>query len=449
MKEGTRKAAFAGSWYPDNPAELSKQIKSFLDKVEYLNLNVKAIVVPHAGYMFSGQTAAYAFKQINKSTRKVIILGTAHRYSLNGSCVIDYDYYDSPLGKVRLSKDVKEFLSERNVFSIPEADTEEHSIEIEIPFLQTVLGDFEILPVIVGKTEHKQFSELLEKYLTNDSVIVASVDLSHFNKYNDAVKIDAHSIECILNFNSGGIRKAQIDSPYAIAALLDLAKRKDWEVKLLDYKNSGDIVSDRSSVVGYSAIVFYEVEKAEEIKEAEYFTAAEQVSMVNIAKNSAEMFVKTGKRYSETEYHSKFKESLACFVTVKTGDELRGCIGTIEPVDSLYNSLIDNAISAVSRDPRFSPVGEKELSKLNYEVSVLSPPELFDPQSLDELFEGIKGKGLIIKKDYRSAVYLPQVWEHFSDEKGFLRSLCQKAGMFVDEWKNYKDMKYYVFSLIN
>ncbi|MEI7484274.1 MAG: AmmeMemoRadiSam system protein B [Ignavibacteriota bacterium] len=449
MKEGIRKAAFAGSWYPDNPEELSEQINTYLNKVKYENLNVKAVIVPHAGYMFSGQTAAYAFKQINKSTRKVIVLGTAHRYSLVGSCVIDYDYYDSPLGKVKLSKDVKEFLNERNVFSIPEADTEEHSIEIEIPFLQTVLSDFEILPVIVGKTDHKQFSELLEKYFTNDSVIVASVDLSHFNKYNDAVKIDEHSIECILNFNSGGIRKAQIDSPYAIAALLDLAKRKDWEVKLLDYKNSGDIVSDRSSVVGYSAIVFYEVEKAEEIKEAEYFTAAEQVSMVNIAKNSAEMFVKTGKRYSETEYHSKFKESLACFVTVKTGDELRGCIGTIEPVDSLYNSLIDNAISAVSRDPRFSPVGEKELSKLNYEVSVLSPPELFEPQSLDELFEGIKGKGLIIKKDYRSAVYLPQVWEHFSDEKDFLRSLCQKAGIFIDEWKNYKGMKYYVFSLIN
>jgi len=449
MEEDIRKAAFAGSWYPDNPEELSEQVNTYLNKVKYENLNAKAVIVPHAGYMFSGQTAAYAFKQINKSTRKVIILGTAHRYSLNGSCVIDYDYYDSPLGKVKLSKDVKEFLNERNVFSIPEADTEEHSIEIEIPFLQTVLKDFEILPVIVGKTDHKQFSELLEKYLSNDSVIVASVDLSHFNKYNDAVKIDKHSIECVLNFNSGGIRKAQIDSPYAIAALLDLAKRKNWKVKLLDYKNSGDIISDRSSVVGYSAIVFYEVEKSDEIKEAEYFTEEEQGSMISIAKNAAEMFAKNGKRYSESNYPSKFKERLACFVTVKVGDELRGCIGTIEPVDTLYNSLIDNAISAVSKDPRFSPVREKELSKLSYEVSVLSPPELFEPQSLDELFIGIKGKGLIIKKDYRSAVYLPQVWEHFSEEKDFLRSLCQKAGMFVDEWKNYKDMKYYVFNLIN
>lgn len=443
MKESTRKAAFAGSWYPDNHAELSKQINSFLDKVEYQNLNVKAVVVPHAGYMFSGQTAAHSFKQINKSTRKVIILGTAHRYPLKGACAIDYGFYNSPLGKVKVSEDVKRFIEEPNVFSIPEADTEEHSIEIEIPFLQKVLTDFEILPVIVGKVDPKEFSKLLEKYYTEESVIVVSVDLSHFHKYDDALKYDRYSINNVLELNPDGIRKAEIDSPYAVAALIELAKRKKWKTKLLDYKNSGDIVSDRSSVVGYSAIVFYED------KVTEYFTDDEQESMINIAKNAAEMFVKTGKRYFETSYPSKFKESLACFVTVKIGDELRGCIGTIESVDTLYNSLINNAISAVSKDPRFSPVREKELSKLSYEVSVLSPPELFEPHSLDELFSGIKDRGLIIKKDYRSAVYLPQVWEHFSDEKEFLRSLCRKAGMFIDEWKNYKDMKYYVFNLIN
>lgn len=443
MKDNIRKAAFAGSWYSDNPNKLSEEITSYLNKVKFENLNVKAIVVPHAGYMFSGQTAAHAFRQINKSTRKIIILGTAHRYPLKGACAIDYSYYDSPLGKVKVSEDIKHFLTEQNVFSIPEADNEEHSIEIEIPFLQKVLDDFEILPVIVGKTDHKQFSELLERYSPKDSVVVASVDLSHFNKYNDAVKIDNQSINCILNLDSEGIRKAEIDSPYAVAALIELAKRRKWKTKLLDYKNSGDIISDRSSVVGYSAIVFYEDNPAE------YFSDDEQTSMIKIAKNAAEMFVKTGKRYSESNFNSKFNEKLACFVTVKTGDELRGCIGTIEPVDTLYNSLIDNAISAVSRDPRFSPVREKELSKLNYEVSVLSLPELFEPHSLDELFAGIKGKGLIIKKDFRSAVYLPQVWEHFSGEKDFLRSLCQKAGMFIDEWKNYKGMKYYVFNLIN
>ncbi len=443
MKKSIRNAAFAGTWYSNEPKELTVQITSFLSKVEYQNLNVKAVIVPHAGYMFSGQTAAYAFKQINKATRKVIILGTAHRYPLKGACVINYEYYNSPLGKVKVSEDITQLLNEQNIFSIPEADTEEHSIEIEIPFLQKILSDFEILPIIVGKVDHVQFSELLEKYSTGSSVIVASVDLSHFHKYTDAVKLDNYSINCILDLNSEGIRTAEIDSPYAVAALIELAKRKNWKSKQLDYKNSGDIISDKNSVVGYSAIVFYEDNKED------YFSYEEQESMLKIAKNTAELFIKTGKKYSETNYPSKFKEKLACFVTVKTGEELRGCIGTIEPIDTLYNSIVENAISATSRDPRFSPVREKELSGLNYEVSVLSPPKLFEPHSLEELFKGIKGNGLIIKKDYRSAVYLPQVWEHFSDEKGFLKSLCKKAGMFVDEWKNYKDMKYYVFNLIN
>lgn len=243
--------------------------------------------------------------------------------------------------------------------------------------------------------------------------------------------------------NSDSIRKAEIDSPYAVAALLELAKRKNWKTKLLDYKNSGDIISERSSVVGYSAIVFYEE------NQKTYLTSEEQESMIKIAKNTVELFIKTGKKYSVENYQAKFKEKLACFVTIYTGDELRGCIGTIEPVDTLYNSIVDNAISAATRDYRFSPVMENELSKLNYEISVLSPPVLFEPESAEELFKGIKGKGLIIKKDFRSAVYLPQVWEHFSEEKDFLKSLCQKAGLFADEWKNFKNMKFYVFNLIN
>lgn len=439
----TRVAKFAGSWYSANPEELSNQIEEYLEKAEYQNLNVKAIIVPHAGYMFSGQTAAHSFKQLNKETKKVIILGTAHRYPLKGACVVDYDFYDSPLGKVKVSEDVTNLLNENNVFNIPEADTDEHSIEIEIPFLQKVLTDFEILPIIVGQVDYKQFSSVLEKYFTKDSVIVASVDLSHFHKYSDAVKIDTHTINCILNSDVHGLKKTDIDSPYAVAALIELARRMKWKTKLLDYKNSGDIISDRSSVVGYSAIVFYDENKEE------YFSKEEKDLMVDIAKNTVRMYVTSGKVYSVENPLNKFNERLACFVTIKTGEELRGCIGTIEPVDTLFNSIIENAISAATRDPRFSPVTENELDSLNYEVSVLSPPKLFEPKSSDELLKEIKGKGLIIKKNFRSAVYLPQVWEHFREEKDFLTSLCRKAGLHKDEWKEYKSMKFYLFKLIN
>ena len=238
------------------------------------------------------------------------------------------------------------------------------------------------------------------------------------------------------------IKKAEIDSPYAIEALIELARRNNWKAKLLDYKNSGDIISDRESVVGYSAIVFYEDEQEQ------YFTDTEKEAMINIARNTTEIYVKTGKIY-KGEYHSKkLDRKLACFVTIKDGDELRGCIGTIEPVNTLHNSIIENAISAATRDPRFKPIEEDELKNLNYEVSVLSVPELLEAKSIDALLKNIKGKGVIISKDMRRAVYLPQVWENFKAEDAFLSSLCQKAGFVAEEWKNYKSMKFYVFKLL-
>jgi hypothetical protein len=444
MNEEIRRPAVAGSWYPDDKAVLSDEIDRYLSNAGRENLNVKAVIVPHAGYMFSGQTAANSFKQIDPKTKKVIILGTAHRYPLKGACVIAYDYYGSPLGKVKLSGDVKNLLKEKNVVSIPAADREEHSIEIEIPFLQRVLKDFEIIPIIVGSINPGDFSRLLEKYSDGKTVIVCSVDLSHFHNYNRAKELDNYSVSSILELKSENMHSAEIDSPYAVMALIELAKRKNWKTKLLDYKNSGDIIKDRSSVVGYASIVFYEEEK----RDAD-FTKTETTLMEDIAKNTVELFVKEGRKYKPNDYPASFDERLACFVTLYCNGNLKGCIGTIDPVGTLCESIVDNAISAASRDYRFSPVKEKELSGMSYEVSVLSKPEPFEPASADDLLNSIKDKGVIIKKDFSSAVYLPQVWEHFSSAADFLSSLCLKAGLSANEWKNYKHLKIQLFKLLN
>jgi MEMO1 family protein len=432
-----RKAYCAGSWYSDDPSELADELDEYLSRVKKENLNVKAIIVPHAGYMYSGQTAAYSFRQLNDKTEKVIILGTAHRYPLKGASVSDYDYYNSPLGKVKVSDSVKNILKENCIVNVEEADYEEHSIEIEIPFLQRVLGKFEIIPIIVGKVDSKEFSKVLEKYTDEKIVIVASVDLSHFHSYDEAKKLDNYSIECILNLNAEGIKNAEIDSPYAIMALLKLAKRKNWKAKLLDYKNSGDIIRDKSRVVGYSAIVFYD-------EAVGIFSQEERQLMEKIAKLAVETYIREDKKIKYEDVPDSFKKRLACFVTLTDAVDLRGCIGTIEPVDKLYQSLIDNAISAATRDPRFSPVTKDELKGLNYEVSVLSEPKEISFSSQEELFDKIKEKGVIISKSGSRAVYLPQVWEHFASPESFLSSLCRKAGFGSDEWKE-KGMKFFVF----
>lgn len=430
----------AGTWYSDDPSELANELDEYLYRVKKEDLNIKAIIVPHAGYRYSGQTAAHSFKQLDTKTNRAIILGTAHRYPLKSASVLEYDYYNSPLGKVKVSSDIKSILKEKCVVSIDEADYEEHSIEIEIPFLQRVLGDFEIIPIIVGRVDSTEFSEVLEKYSDEKTVIVASVDLSHFHSYDEAKKLDNYSIECILNLNADGIKQAEIDSPYAIMALLELAKRKKWKTKLLDYKNSGDIIKDKRSVVGYSAIAFYE-------NTSEDFTKEERELMVKIAKLAVETYVSEDKKIKYEDVPESFKKKLACFVTLADEVDLRGCIGTIEPVDKLYRSIIDNAISAATRDPRFAPVTKKELKGLKYEVSVLSEPKEISYSSTEELFKKIKDKGVIISKSGYRSVYLPQVWEHFTSEERFLSSLCQKAGLSSGEWKE-KGMKFFMFEKI-
>jgi len=255
-----RPAYCAGYWYSEDPRKLSAELNGYLSEIRKENYKVKAVIVPHAGYFYSGKVAAHSFKQIDENTKNVIILGTAHRYPLKGICAMDYEFYDSPLGKVKIEVQMKEFLKERNVLSLREADEEEHSVEIEIPFLQLQLKDFEILPLIVGKVNTDDFSKLLEKYFKENTVILVSVDLSHFHIYDKAVEYDKYSINSILELDDSAIEDAEIDSPYAVMAIIKLAKRKSWKPKLLCYKNSGDVTGDKSRVVGYASIIFYEDE---------------------------------------------------------------------------------------------------------------------------------------------------------------------------------------------
>lgn len=195
-----------------------------------------------------------------------------------------------------------------------------------------------------------------------------------------------------------------------------------------------------------------------------YFTKEEQKLMKSIARSAVEQYILTG-RTSDGDYNldhdeyimqetnlsnipEKLKQWHACFVTIKKNGELRGCIGTIIPHNTLYNSIIENAIGAAVRDPRFPPVTKEELKDLTYEVTVLSEPKEITYKTTEDLLNQIKNKGVIIKKSFFTAVYLPQVWEHFSSPEDFISSLCRKAGLPSDEWKNL-NLKVQVFEALN
>lgn len=440
MSKKIRKPYCSGSWYPGDKLELAETIDRFLLNAPKEPFFPKAVIVPHAGYMFSGQTAAYSFRQLDRKTKEVIILGTAHRYNLVGASFTDYDYYETPLGLTKVTDKRKGILKENIIRSIDEADYQEHSIEIEIPFLQRALDKFSIIPIIVGRVDSEKFSDFLEKYSADGGVIVVSVDLSHFHPYEEAKRLDEYSINCILNLDYKGIDKAEIDSPFAVKSLLILAKRQGWETKLLNYKNSGDVISDKSSVVGYAAIAFYDAK-------VPYFTTDDRRYMEKLAKQAVEVYVRNGKRIEIENPPENLKKDLACFVTIRDKNNLRGCIGTTQAIGPLYKSIIDNAICAATRDWRFEPVKEYELPDLKYEVSVLSEPSEYRFSSTNEMLRTIIDKGVIIEKGSNKAVYLPQVWAHFTNPEDFITTLCLKAGLKGNEWQS-KELKYYLFNLL-
>lgn len=180
------------------------------------------------------------------------------------------------------------------------------------------------------------------------------------------------------------------------------------------------------------------------------FTSEERNYMQYLAKSAVESYVKSGKTIKPENIPQNLNIERACFVTITDNGKLRGCIGTLEPVDKLCNSIVEMAIAAASRDHRFSSVAENELKDLQYEISVLTKPEKINYTSKEDLFAQIKGKGLIIEKEYSRATYLPQVWENVRDENEFLSTLCMKAGLKRDEWEklNKSGMEFFVYETV-
>lgn len=257
MKTKIRKAFCSGSWYENNPYELQEEIKVYLENVKTVIKSVKAVIVPHAGYIYSGQVAAYSFKQIPKTTKKIIIMGTMHHYYMKGICALDYDYLETPMGNIKVSKDVKDLISKGIAEFVQQADINEHSIEIELPFLKYCLNNFEIVPLLVGEVDSGWFAKELLNYIDENTVVVVSVDLSHFYSYEEAVKLDTKTIDTILALDDKSVPDLEIDSPYAVMTLINICRILKWTPELLMYKNSGDITGDKRKVVGYASIVFY------------------------------------------------------------------------------------------------------------------------------------------------------------------------------------------------
>jgi len=459
--QAVRQPAMAGQFYPGDKEELTKMISQFLEKVELpkIEREVRALIVPHAGYVFSGGVAAYGFKTIQgQDIKTVILIGSSHHQYLDKAVIDSSDVWQTPLGQIDLDTDLRDALAKENsLFKIDSTPHQpEHSLEVEAPFLQRVLSDFKILPILVShqlsEGDLDKISQILTKYLDDKTLLIASSDMSHYPPYKQANQADKKVIEAILTGQSANLQETirQIEKENisnldtclcgqaAVEVVMKIAQAiKVQEIKLLRYANSGDVdIGDKSQVVGYSAIAFLGESRTVSLTSSQELSLSkEQKSqLLEIAKTSVERYILENQMPDFDITDSLLNESLGAFVTLKKHGQLRGCIGRFEPDIPLFQVVSQMAVAAATQDARFKPVQASELNDLDYEISVLSPLRKIDDWREIEL-----GKhGVQIKQGLRSGVFLPQVaTENNWDLDKFMGELCsQKAGLSWDCWKD-------------
>ncbi len=464
MEQDTRKSLIAGSWYPGNPGRLRGDIEKYLDNVPALmsDERVIAIVSPHAGYTYSGQVAAHAYKRITgQKFDAVVVIGPSHRAFFTGASIYDRGGYETPLGIVPVDIEMAERIgSQSRMISFhPDAHRQEHSVEIQLPFLQVALGEFSFVPIVMGMQDEKTCRELAgaiaEALKGRKALIVGSSDLSHFKGYDATVKMDSRVLDRMKKLDSEGLlrdlRKGSCEAcgggPIAVTIMAAEQLGADGS-SVLDYANSGDVTGDRSSVVGYAAAVFYQTDSHKKSGEMDSektgfgLTEADRNKLLEIARSSIESKLAGGSKPDVEVQSEILKKNMGAFVTLKKRGQLRGCIGYIKAIRPLYETVSEMARAAAFDDPRFPPLGKKEMVELAIEISVLT--SLKEIKDTGDIVVG--RHGLHIVKGFQSGLLLPQVaTEHDWDRATFLEETCRKAGLHAGAWKD-KGTKIYIFS---
>ncbi len=452
-----REPALAGSWYPGDPGILSRDVKRYLEnaKKEKVEGQIVALISPHAGYMYSGQVAAYAYKLVEgMAFDSVIVIGPSHRYPFKGASLWAEGGFQTPLGVVPVDVELSKKLMEKRkeIRFIPEAHHQENSLELQIPFLQTVLKSFKLVPIAMEpdwswETCQYLASAIAESARGKKVLLVASTDLSHFYTYKIAVELDRIVLNQIERFDAEGLNRdlksnrAEACGGGPVVTIMLAAKALGANKgQVLKYLNSGDVTGGRSRVVGYAAAVFYKAAEGEEKMKEEKkvgvdlgLNEEEKKTLHQIARTVIENKAQ-GKPIPDFEVESSIlKENRGAFVTIHKKGQLRGCIGFIKGYEPLYKTVEKMAAEAAFRDPRFPPVKEKELPELDIEISVLTPL-----RKITDINEIEVGKhGIYIMKGGWSGLLLPQVATEYGwDREEFLNHACLKAGLPASRWRS-------------
>jgi AmmeMemoRadiSam system protein B/AmmeMemoRadiSam system protein A len=460
---GIRPPAVAGQFYPSDPAELELTIRQFLQESTAIPMeNPVAVLVPHAGYVYSGQISADAFRQVmNRSYEVFIILGVNHTTAgFRGIALADYESFHTPLGDVPIDRTVTaELLAECGDCVLNrDVHIREHSIEVQIPFIQTLFPDAKIVPIVIHPPDPdlcRRFGKTLAGVLKNKkALIVISSDLSHYPASEDARKSDRETIKTIAgmdpekiaaimrdlnapNLDTRACGEAAILSGITAARMLGANR-----AVVAGYANSGEVsIGDRTRAVGYGAVVFTPgdapgntdaLDRPKPPDAATPLKDSEKKSLLAFARKTIRQYLTTQTVPPARNFPARLDFRQGAFVTLKKAGQLRGCIGHILPEDALCRTVGTVALQAALNDPRFRPVELEELENLEIEISALTPmTPITDPEHI------VTGRdGVLLIKEGKSAVFLPQVApENNWSRTEMLDNLCSKARLPADCWK--------------
>ncbi|HNS19354.1 MAG TPA: AmmeMemoRadiSam system protein B [Sedimentisphaerales bacterium] len=456
------KSSIAGSWYSSDANELRSQIAGYMAKAQVEpKQDIIALVLPHAGYAYSGPTAAYGIKSLGRNYRRVVVIGPTHRLPMEDMLSVPHaTHCETPLGQIPLDVELIGKLLEYPLFqSVPAAHQQEHSVEIEIPLLQSKLTDFQLVPIVAGQCSYEAVAEagkILASLIDADTLVVASSDFTHYGPQYQYVpfkenipqnikKLDMGAFDFIGRLDARGLLNyrnqahATICGCVPVAVLLEMLG-KDTKVELLRYTTSGEALGDYTNSVSYLAVAFHGVWTVVPAPPTQAqqspLTAEDKKLLLNLARRTIRYALDNRKVPEPSDLDFTPTESMkpprGAFVTLKKNGQLRGCIGDIFPQRPLYKAVIGNAIYAAFGDRRFEQLQSNEYDQIKIEISALTPPT--SVASAQDIRIGIDG--MVLKKNGRSAVFLPQV----ASEQGWdlattLQHLSVKAGLPADAWK--------------
>ena len=463
------RSSLAGQWYPADAGTLGRQIEDFFQKAEVEPISdVIALILPHAGYSFSGQAAASALKAIDRKYKRVVIIGPSHYVSMEEVLTVPrVTHYETPLGQIPLDVEFIDKLLQYPMFqNVPQAHKLEHSVQIELPLLQHSQKDFKLVPIVAGTCSPETISRagaILRSLADDETLVIASSDFVHYgsrfgyvpfkeNIPEQIKKLDMGAYEHIARLDAGGFLEykqrtgATICGYVPVAILLSMLDKQEGSRKaapqahLIKYTTSGELTGDFTNSVSYLSVAFsggWQAYPAVEQRTSNPGLSEEdKKQLLALARKSIAYFLKHWRIPEESELGVTISEAMKCpgaaFVTLKKNSQLRGCIGDIFPQRPLCRSVIINAVNASVRDRRFRPVTIAECSDITIEISALTVPTPI--ASPDEIRIGTDG--VVLSKDGKSAVFLPQVAPQQGwDVNQMLTQLSLKAKLPADAWE--------------